>query len=310
MFWKFVLAGVLAVVTAAGSAHAQRGQRNAFEVLGEKTVGLGVDRDSIVLNQGEEWYRERAYRTLRFVAERNDIHLISLRIHYLNGHTEELRVDKVIRQNSELIVDLRGERSYLRQIDMRYRSNIGLSIGGGGIRLQQAIIRVEGERAPRRGPPVVDVPVARPVAALDRGLIPLGEKVVGFTVDRDVIEVGQNEDWFRTRAFRSLHLMAERSDIHLMGLRIVYLNGLVENLRVDRLIREDSDFEVDLRGDRSYIRRIEMTYRSRPSFRGQALVRVYGEPASRRDRDGDRGRDRDGDRGRDRDRDDRGRDRR
>jgi hypothetical protein len=38
---------------------------------------------------------------------------------------------------------------------------------------------------------------------------------------------------------------------------------------------------LDLRGERSYLRRIEMTYRSRPSFRGQAVVKVYGEPARR-----------------------------
>lgn len=295
MSWKLVMAGAFVMLTAFGSAQAQRPpSRDAWEVLGEKTVGLGVDRDSIVINQDEEWYRERAYRTLRFVAERNDVHLISIRVVYLNGHAEELRVDKLIRQNGELLVDLRGERSYLRQVDMRYRSNPGLSIGAGGIRLQQAVVRVFGERTPRRGPPVAaEAPVARPVAAIGRGLIPLGEKVVGFGVDRDVIDVGQSEDWFRNRAFRALHLVAERSDIHLMGLRIVYFNGHTEDLRVDRLLRAGSDFEVDLRGDRSFIQRIEMTYRSRPSFEGRAVMRVYGEPAHRRDRGRDRDRDRD-----------------
>ena len=111
----------------------------------------------------------------------------------------------------------------------------------------------------------------------ERGWVALGEKVVGFGVDRDVINIGQSEEWFRNRAFRSLHLVAERNDVHMMNLRIVYLNGVAEDLRVDRLIRAGTDLAVDLRGDRSYIARVEMTYRSRPNFRGQAVVRVYGE---------------------------------
>jgi hypothetical protein len=395
---------LLAIMAHAGPANAQRGPADAWELLGEKTVGLGVDRDSIVVNQSEEWFRNRAFRTLRFAAERNDVHLISIRVTYMNGYGEDIRVDQVIRRDGELVVDLRGERSFLRQIDMRYRSNLGLSIGGGGIRLEQAVIRVYGERMERRpGPPAgpppgfagppggggweeldtrrfnrsdfrvvlsagrgegrigqiklrstgesVDVrsiqirfrngetqsvpmsarlepgqettpidldgrqrsvesvtvnlePRRRPGQAElhllatrragggadqpppdrygERGWVALGEKVVGFGVDRDVINIGQSEEWFRNRAFRSLHLVAERNDVHMMNLRIVYLNGVAEDLRVDRLIRAGTDLAVDLRGDRSYIARVEMTYRSRPNFRGQAVVRVYGEPAGRR----------------------------
>src|SRR5262245_43698922 len=45
-------------------------------------------------------------------------------------------------------------------------------------------------------------------------LVLLGEKSVGFLVDRDVISVGQTEEWFRSRAFTALHFQAERNDIH------------------------------------------------------------------------------------------------
>ena len=45
----------------------------------------------------------------------------------------------------------------------------------------------------------------------------LGEKTVGFRVDRDVIGIGQSEDWYRDRAFRRLHLVAEGNDIHLIA---------------------------------------------------------------------------------------------
>jgi hypothetical protein len=115
----------------------------------------------------------------------------------------------------------------------------------------------------------------------DRGWVLLGQKEVGFRVDRDVINIGQSEDWYRDRSFKSLQFVAEDNEVHLMSVRLVYFNGFAEDLRVDRLIRRGDDLALDLRGERSYLRRIEMTYRSRPSFRGQAVIKVYGEPARR-----------------------------
>ena len=113
----------------------------------------------------------------------------------------------------------------------------------------------------------------------DRGWMLLGEKEVGFGVDRDVIRIGQGEDWYRDRRFRTLHFIAEGNDVHMMSIRLVYFNGFGEDFRVDQLIRQGDDLPIDLRGERSFIRRIEMVYRSRPNFRGQAVIKVYGEPA-------------------------------
>lgn len=118
----------------------------------------------------------------------------------------------------------------------------------------------------------------------DRGRgdwIPLGEKVVSFRGDRDVIEIGQSEDWFRTRAFRTLHFKAERNDIFMMRIRLVYMNGFGEDFPVNRMIPQGTELPLDLRGDRSFLQRIEMFYRSRPDFRGEAVMKVFGEPARR-----------------------------
>jgi hypothetical protein len=107
----------------------------------------------------------------------------------------------------------------------------------------------------------------------------LGEKTVKFKVDRDVIVVDRNDDWYPPRGFRRLHLVAENSDIHLMSVRLVYKNGEDEDFPVDRLIREGQDQPIELRGERKYLKRIEFIYRSRPSFEGRAVMKVYGEPA-------------------------------
>ena len=118
-------------------------------------------------------------------------------------------------------------------------------------------------------------------AQINREWVPLGQQSVGFGVDRDVINIGQSEDWYRDRSFRALHFVAERNDVHMTSIRVVYLNGFAEDFRVDRLIRQGGELPINLRGDRSYLKQIEMVYRSRPNFRGEALVKVFGEPARR-----------------------------
>lgn len=262
---------VIALLVLLQPAQAQRDRdRGDWELLGEKTVGFDVDRDVIHIGQSEEWFRNRSYRALRFQAERGDVHMIGVRLVYLNGHVEDLRIDRQIRAGSQLPIDLRGERSYLRQIEMTYRSRPNFR--------GQALVKVYGEPARRRADRLDS-------EEANRGEVLLGEKSVGFRVDRDTINIGQSEDWFRNRSFRSLRFHAEGNDVHMMGIRLVYLNGHVEELRVDRRMRAGSDLRVDLRGDRSYLSQIEMTYRSRPNFEGQAVVKVFGEPARRRDRD-------------------------
>src|SRR5690606_34973064 len=107
------------------------------------------------------------------------------------------------------------------------------------------------------------------------------EQTVGFLVDRDVINVGQGEDYFRNRAYKALHFQVERNDVHFQSIRLVYLNGYAETINIDRLVRSGEEIPIDLRGERSYLKSIEMVYRARPDFRGLALVRVYGEPTRR-----------------------------
>ncbi len=253
--------GILALllILLAVPANAQRAPD--VVLLGEKTVGFVVDRDVINITHNEDWYRNRAFRNLYFAVERNDVHLISLRIVYMNGFAEDIRVDKRIRPGDDLKVDLRGDRSFLRRIEMVYGSRPSLR--------GQAHVKVYGEpsrpQRPQRNP--------------DWQL--LGQKAVGFGIDRDVINVTQNEEWFRNRAFRSLHIAAERNDVHLMNVRVVYFNGFAEDIRVDKLVRAGSDLEIDLRGNRSFLRRIELVYRARPNFRGDALVSVFGETGRR-----------------------------
>ncbi len=129
-----------------------------------------------------------------------------------------------------------------------------------------------------------------------RDWVLLGEQTVGFRTDRDTITVGREGV-----RFSQLRIQAERADVHLISLRLVYQNGYAEQFQVDRELRAGADaLPVDLRGERSWLRQIELVYRSRPNFEGRAVVRVYGElrggPPPQADRDEGRDSDRRGDR--------------
>jgi hypothetical protein len=184
-----------------------------------------------------------------------------IRIRFRNGETQDVEIDQSLDAGEQTRpIDLEGEQRRVEEVRVNLRP--GRRPGEAGL----ALLGAERPGRPDAGP------------ATGSGWLLLGQQTVGFGVDRDAINIGQSEDWFRTRSFKALHFVAERNDVHMLAIRLVYLNGFAEDLRIDRLIPQGGQLAVDLRGERSYLARIEMTYRSRPDFRGQALVKVYGEP--------------------------------
>jgi hypothetical protein len=100
----------------------------------------------------------------------------------------------------------------------------------------------------------------------------LGEQSVGFGVDRDVIRVGRREG-----RFSALALEVRDNDVEILDLNVFFNRGPPQGLRVREFIRAGGRTRPIpfAWGDRS-IDRIEITYRSRPSFRGRAKVAVFG----------------------------------
>lgn len=397
---KSLALGLALALAAIAPAEAQRGGGGGnWELLAEEKVGFGGDRDVITLNNDENFYRNKSYRRLRFVAQGGEVRMKSIRLVFLNGYAEDVQFNQNLRPGQEVDVDLRGERSYLRQIEMFYKAKFNISLGGGGVRVNHPTVKVFGENTrggpppgpgagggggwhtlaterfdrtddrvelrvgrregrigqirlqyrgepitvrnirvrfgngetqnvafaqelregdetrridldgetrslqsvtlnleprKRRGPAEITLlgterpgredgpgPGAGPSFRPRPDWVSLGTQSVGFGVDRDIIRVGQSEDFFRNRGFERLHFVAEGNDVHMMGIRIVYLNGHAEDVRIDRPIRAGTDLAVDLPGRRSYLREIEMVYRARPGFGGRATMSVYGEPSQR-----------------------------
>ena len=274
MRWRWVaaLAGALVLTALATDAMAQRRDRGdrdrEWVLLGEQSVGFRVDRDIIRIGQSEDWYRDRAFRRLHLVAEGNDIHLIAVRLVYFNGFGEDYRVDRLIRPGEDQAIELRGDRSFVRQIELTYRSRPGF--GG------RAVMKVYGEPSRRGGPPggpppIISGPGPGPGGGAD--WTELGCKQVSlFGRDRDAIDVGRREG-----RFKAIRLHVRGADVEMLDLRVIYANGQPDDIPVRRVIRQgDSTQPLDLRGRERSIQRVEMVYRTIPNFKGLARVCVEG----------------------------------
>jgi hypothetical protein len=243
----------LAMVLLVSAAHAQADRersRNRSEVLdlillGERDVDFRRERDTIDVNFPEEWYRDRRFRALQFTAVRNDIEIFRIRIRYLNGYTEEVQVNRTIPRNGQIQVNLEDERSYIRQIEMFYRSRP--DVGG------TARIRVYGQ------PTRVSGPINPPNRPGNDDWVRFGCREISiFSNDAERFNVGQQQG-----RFRSIMLRVRRGEIDVLDLRVFYSYGPPEDLVVGRRLRAGQEVgPLDLRGRDRAIERIEVLART------------------------------------------------
>lgn len=267
---------LLGVLTTDASAQRRGGFDRDWVLLGEKDVGFMVDRDVIRIGQSEDWYRARAFRALHFTARGNDVHMLSIRLVYFNDFHEDFRVDQLIRQGDSLPIDLRGERSFIRRVEMVYRARPNFR--------GNAVIQVYGELGPRwrGGPPGPNAGWGggdRDRDRDDRGdrggrdWEELGCKEVSlFGTDRDSIRVGRREG-----RFKAIRLYVRGADVEMLNLRVIYANGEPDDLEVKHFFRQgDRSRPLNLRGWERSIDRVEMRYRTIPNFKGLARVCIEG----------------------------------
>ena len=101
----------------------------------------------------------------------------------------------------------------------------------------------------------------------------LGSQKVGFLGDRDVIQVGRKDG-----DFSAIKLRVKGNEVEFLDVKVVYANGQSDNVQVRNKIRAGGETRaIDLKGGDRFIRRVELLYRSRPSFKGQATVELWGK---------------------------------
>ena len=116
-------------------------------------------------------------------------------------------------------------------------------------------------------------PTRKPAGqAQSNGEVLFGVQDVGFLVDRDVIRVGPE-----IGKFDRVRLRVLKNDIHVVDLKAYYENGDFETLLADEKIRANRKTDwIPLNRD-AFIKEFRLVYRSRPDFKGQARVEVFGE---------------------------------
>jgi hypothetical protein len=103
--------------------------------------------------------------------------------------------------------------------------------------------------------------------------VELGCQQVSFIgKDRDSIKVGRREG-----RFKAIRLSARGNDVEVLDLKVIYADGQPDDIQVRSRLRAGTQTRpLDLKGRQQAIDRIEMVYKSRPSFKGMATVCVEG----------------------------------
>jgi CBS domain-containing protein len=277
--------------------HYYSDSRDRLIVISEQDVDLSLDRFTIDVRQAKGAYK--GIRVKNAMGKLFDLQRVQ--IVYSDGtvHNEDRQIDMYWGERSRPINETPDSR-FIDQI------NITQEPGPGRGRLQVIGIQDgEGRRMDRSGrgggsyttssprpsrpssssdsdvssdmpvrPTVPEPTQTAPGQATAGGDVLFGAQYVGFLTDRDVIRVG-NE----VGKFAKIRLRILDNDIHINELKVVYNNGESDTLAIDADIPKNSRTGwIDLRGDR-FIKEIQMVYRSRPNFNGQARVEIFGKYA-------------------------------
>ena len=237
-----------------------------WELLGETLVNFGVARDVISIGQSDAYFGNRSYDRLRLRAERGDVKMSVVRLHHINGYQEDITITDLVRSGQNADLALLERRSYLARIELIYSGRAEPGTGGliSGYRRPRMKVFAFNTQAGLPAPPPVNWTL-------------LGENTVRFRGERETVVFTRDEAWFCTRKFDTLHFRVSDGDVDMREIRIAYINGHTETIRLARNLRRGTDLTVDLPGARSYCRSIEMTSRARPGSWQRSTLRVYGQ---------------------------------
>ena len=277
-----VATAALATVLSATAVQAQ----DTWVLMGSKNVILNKDSETIDLANARG-----NYKAVRLVAKRRGIELNNVEVVYSNGasHNEKRTINLLDGERTRAI-DERGDGKFIDKINLSFKAQptavipavievYGLQTEAGarasrptGAAAAAAAGAATGNvSASATTPNAVN---AKPGAVTDTGEVLFGTQAVGFAVDRDVIRVGAE-----VGKFDKVRLRVLDNDIFINSIKVVYSNGESQELAYNADAKKDTRTKwFDLKGDR-FIKEIQLVYRARPNFRGQAYVEVYGQYA-------------------------------
>jgi hypothetical protein len=274
----FVALLAMAAAGVVATAEAQQGSDN-WVLLSTKEVDLRAGSDTIDVSKARG-----NFKAVRIRNTGDDIVINKARVVYGDSsfHVEDRNINLLSGERSRPI-DARNGGKFVDAVAITY----GASPKGGvstlqvwGLQNDVRAVRVAATTAPKpsdppqpvKTQPTAPVPTAAGVTA--GGDVLFGTQSVGFGVDRDVIRVGAD-----IGKFDKIRLRVLDNDIFLNELKVIYANGEPDVLAVNADIKQNRTTNyLQLKGDR-FIKEIQLNYRSRPNFKGQAHVEVLGQYA-------------------------------
>lgn len=231
-------------------------------LFGSDAVGRRSERQVIKIGREAGVFDRITFRVLR-----NDVYIRDVTIVYGNGNRDRQNIDLLVPANyGTPPIDLKTRRGssgrYIREIIVNYRAE-GRSWGN-----TTALVQVFGEYAEdwlRRD--------RRSARGADRWIRLGARRAAMFSKDSDAISVGR-----RFGRFRSVKVRVLRNKVKLYGMTITYENGTTETVPVYGTIRSGTETKpIDLEGRRRFIKRIDLRYRTKFNFGGDAIVEVWGQ---------------------------------
>lgn len=212
----------------------------AEKLIGTATYEAKPQRDVVAIGA-----REGQFKAIRFDVRGADVEVRDLKIVYGNGDPEDIAVRKVFKAgSSSRVIDLKGQARAIKDIIVTY------------VARRPATIRFFGVEA----------------AAAAPNWERLGCKEVRFLVDHDTLNVGRKEG-----AFKAIKLSVKSAPVEFFDVMVVFGNGKRQDLKFRDVIRPGGETRaIDLAGGERGLDRVELLYRSIPTFKGSAEVCVSG----------------------------------
>lgn len=282
MFRRLVMAGLAMAAVGSFSAVQAQNLEGEWVKIGTHKVDVTKDRDTIDLSKSSG-----KFRALRLNSKDGDITLSRVQVLYGNGavHNEDRKI--VLNEGERTKpINPASEDRFVDQVNLTVVPSKGsavVDVYGLQTREGAKAKHASADKAKPSDKAVSDVATtptkAAPVAAVpgtvtEFGDVLFGSQYVGFGVDRDVIRVGAE-----IGKFDKIRLRVLDNDIHIKDLKVVYANGESDDLVVNADIKQNSRTQwFGLKGDR-FVKEVQLVYRSKPSFKGQARIEVLGQYA-------------------------------
>ncbi len=272
MFRRLVVAGL--AVLAAGFVSAAQAEENLV-VIATETVDLAKDGVSIDVSKAKG-----AFRGIRVRAKKNFVDLSRVQVIYEDGsiHNEDRQIDMKQGERSRAI-DLKNDDRFIDTVNLSNKRGKGsATVEVLGIQTKDGAKKERSKAVSGVLPATPTAPTpntAKPLTVIDGNDVMFGYQDVGFLVDKDVIKVGGNIGKFDRIRMRVL-----KNDVHLNSVKIVYLDGESEDVAIDADIKANTKTKwIELKNADRFIKEIQLSYRSKANFKGQARIEVTGQYA-------------------------------